>query len=249
MVKFAKKLQVFALIFLLSAFIVAAISPAIVKAQSTASITIVTSVGGTVATDPADTTALADGTSVSLTATAGTGFVFSYWTIVTEAGGVQDNDNPTTLTVAGGTAYAVEAVFAAIQTPPGGTAVLSSQLSTAAIVVVLTTVGGTVSPAPGTYALANAASLKLQATPASGFEFVAWVIGGTPLNHGAYSFTDTPTDNPYTVDHGYGNTYTYQAVFKPVGSTIPEYSPVAIGALISALALVLIGTFAIKRKK
>ncbi len=42
--------------------------------------------------------------------------------------------------------------------------------------------------------------------------------------HGGYTFTETPTDNPYTVGHGYGFAYTYQAVFTPVGSTTPPPS-------------------------
>ena len=65
------------------------------------------------------------------------------------------------------------------------------------------------------------------------------------MNHGAYSFTDTPTDNPYNVNHGYGNTYTYQAVFTPVSSstsptptsTVPEYSSAA-AVLVAAILLV-----------
>ena len=48
----------------------------------------------------------------------------------------------------------------------------------AAIVVVLAAVGGTTTPVAGTYALANAASFDLKATPATGFVFDHWVIGG-----------------------------------------------------------------------
>ena len=101
--------------------------------------------------------------------------------------------------------------------PPPGLNV--TNYATAAIVVVLSAVGGTTSPAPGTYALENATSLQLTATPDSGWIFDHWVIGGYPLTHGAYSFTDTPTDNPYNVNHGYGNTYTYQPVFSPTSTT------------------------------
>ncbi len=43
----------------------------------------------------------------------------------------------------------------------------------------------------------------------------------SPMTHGAYAFTAVPTDNPYTVDHGYGNTYSYQPVFTPTGVTEP----------------------------
>ena len=117
--------------------------------------------------------------------------------------------------------------------------------------MVLAGVGGTTSPAPGTYALANATSLDLTATPLSGWTFDHWVIGGYPLTHGTYSFTDTPTNNPYNVNHGYGYTYSYQPVFSPTSTTstpVPEFSGVA--AIVIALALVSIafGTYAYRQK-
>ena len=251
MVKLAKNIQVFALIFILSALAVVAIAPSIasVKAQSQATIDVLVSAGGSTVPD-AGTTTYADGTVVTLTATPGPNFVFSSWEIVSSAGGVEDLNNPTTLTVTGGVTYAVQAVFNPIQLAPGQVNPINT--ATAAIVVVLPGVGGTTSPVAGTYALANATQLNLAATPVSGFRFDHWVIGGSPMNHGAYAFTDTPTNNPYTVDHGYGNTYSYQPVFVPTSTsptpTVPEYSSVA--AIIVALALVsvAVGTFAYKRK-
>ena len=239
------------MIFILSAFIfTTAASYVTVKAQSQGSIDMFVAAGGT--TDPAEgaTTNYPAGTVVTLTATPGAGFVFTSWEIVSAAGGIEDLSNPTTLTVATGTEYAVQPVFSPIQQAISSAPV--TDFSTAAIVVVLSTVGGTTTPAAGTYALANAQSFNLQANAATGFTFDHWVIGGSPMNHGAYSFTATPTDNPYNVNHGYGNTYTYQAVFKPTGSTtsptVPEYSSVA--AIIVALALVAVafGTYAFKRK-
>lgn len=247
MFKIAKKVQVFALIFILSAVIVAA-GPSFVKAQSQATIDILVSTG-VESTTPAQgsTTTYADGTAVTLSATAGEGFVFQSWEIISAAGGVEDLNNPTTLTVTGGVTYAIQAVCVPIQTAPNST---TPDLSTAAIVVILPSVGGTTNPPTGTYALAVASQLNLQATADSGWTFDHWAIGGvTGSNpHGGYSFTDTPTDNPYNVNHGYGNTYTYQAVFKPNGSVVPEYSSVA--AVIIALALVAVtfGTYAYKRK-
>jgi len=249
-----KNLKVFALIFILSAFVVTAaasnLAAPVVHAQSQATVDVFVAAGGT--TDPAEgsTTNYPDGTVVTLTATPGAGFVFSSWEIVSASGGIEDLNNPTTLTVSAGVEYAVQPVFSPIQQAFPSAPV--TDFSTAAIVVVLSAVGGTTTPTPGTYALASATSLNLQATAATGFTFDHWVIGGTPLNHGAYSFTDTPTNNPYNVNHGYGNTYTYQPVFKPTSSTtsptVPEYSSVA--AIFVALALVAVafGTYAFKRK-
>ena len=213
------------------------------KAAGQATVDMIASVGGTT-TPSGDNNTYADGTVVTLTATAGNGFLFQYWAIVSSAGGTQDSNNPTTLTVAGGTTYAVQAVFQPIQYLPPATQTTSA---TNAIVMVLASVGGTTTPAAGTYALANAQNLKLTATPSSGFKFDHWVIGGSPLTHGAYNFTDTPTDNPYTVDHGYGNTYTYQPIFSPTNA-IPEFSSVAVIAMALVLVAIAFGTYTFKRR-
>ena len=244
-----KNLKVFALIFILSAVVVTgAASYVTVKAQTNGSITMFAAGGGE--TNPAaGTTSYSAGTVVTLTATAGPGFVFTEWDILTAAGGTVDLNNPTTLTVASGTDYAIDPVFTVIQQAIPSAPV--TDYSTAAIVVVLAGVGGSTTPAAGTYALNNAANLDLKATPATGFVFDHWVIGGSPTGHGAYTYTNTPTDNPYNVNHGYGNTYSYQPVFRLTSSpspTIPEFSNVA--AIIIALALVAVafGTYAYKRK-
>ena len=250
MINSKKNLKVFALIFILSAFVVTgAASYITVKAQTNGSITVFAAAGGS--TEPAaGTTSYSAGTVVTLTATAGPGFVFTEWDIVTAAGGTVDLNNPTTLTVASGTDYAIDPVFTVIQQAIPSAPV--TNFNTAATVVILSGVGGTTTPSAGTYALANAASFDIKATASTGFTFDHWVIGGTPMDHGAYSFTATPADNPYNVNHGYGNTYTYQPVFKPTGSTtsptVPEYSSVA--AIVVALALVAVafGTIAYKRK-
>ena len=103
------------MIFILSAFaITTAASYVTVQAQTNGSITMFAAGGGS--TDPAaGTTSYTAGTVVTLTATAGPGFVFTEWDIVTAAGGTVDLNNPTTLTVASGTDYAIEPVFTAIQ--------------------------------------------------------------------------------------------------------------------------------------
>ncbi len=238
-----KTSKILVVILLTATLLMPIVSLNLAKAQSQATVDMIASVGGT--TVPSgDNNTYADGTVVTLTATAGNGFLFQYWAIVSSAGGTQDLNNPTTLTVKGGETYAVQAVFQPINFQPPATQTTSA---TNAIVVVLASVGGTTTPAAGIYAVADASQLKLTATPISGFKFDHWVIGGTPLNHGAYNFTGTPTDNPYTVDHGYGNTYTYQPVFSPTNA-VPEFSSLATVAMALVLVAIAFGTYAYKRK-
>jgi hypothetical protein len=191
----------------------------IVTAQGTATVVVLDTVGGTV--DPAGTTTYADGTAVTLTATTmDDSFIFSYWIVSSGAGSETLFDNPATITVSGGETYAVQAIFDVVQPPPG-VQNLPNNLATAAIVVVLPSAGGSTTPAQGTYALADATSLMLTATPTSGWEFSHWTICGTSTDHGGAPVNWAPTDNPYNVNHGYGYTYYYQAVFNPIGSTEP----------------------------
>jgi hypothetical protein len=110
-----------------------------------------------------------------------------------------------------------------------------------ATVVVLSSVGGTTNPTPGTYNYANGTTITLIATPNTGFEFLYWVISGsyTPTHNqppliipGVYVddptwVPDLPQPDVTGIDSvvltqerldiicGYGYTYTYQAVFAP----------------------------------
>jgi hypothetical protein len=189
-----------------------------VNAQTDATVVVLDSVGGTV--DPAGVNSYAAGTTVTLTATpTDSTYVFDSWVISADGGDMVSMDNPLTLTVTGGSTYAIQAVFAPVQATPGGT--FPTDLTTAAIVVVLTSAGGTTSPAPGTYALENAAQLMLTATANSGYQFSHWTISGSTTDHGGAPVNLTPTDNPYAVNHGYGYTYNYQAVFTPTDGTAP----------------------------
>jgi Divergent InlB B-repeat domain len=222
-------IKFFALTLLTSLLLLAALNSNVisVKAQGQATVNILDSVGGT--TDPAaGTITPADGTPVTLTATANDNFVFQYWIISTSEGATIVYDNPASLDVSGGVTYDVQAIFQPIQLPPRGIPVTNS--ATAAIVVVLAAAGGTTTPAPGTYQLENATELKLTAMPDNGWQFSHWVISGISLSHGAYPFTPVPTDNPYTVGHGYGYTYNYQPVFTPTGITEPTPAATATAA-------------------
>ena len=212
-----------------------------VKAATQDTVNVLSAVGGT--TDPVTGTYnYDDGSSQTFTATAGNGFTFLFWDVVTAAGANTYADNPLTLTI-NESDYAIQPLFQGINFIPPAT---TSTSATNAIVVVLSSIGGTTNPVAGSYALADASQLKLTATPNSGFKFDHWIIGGTPMNHGAYSFTATPTDNPYTVDHGYGNTYSYQPVFTPTNA-VPEFSSVATIAIALILVAIAFGTYAYKR--
>jgi hypothetical protein len=227
-------------------------TPAPTQSQTQDTIVIYNAVGGT--TDPLEgTTTAADGSSFTITATAGAGFVFDSWSVATASGGVTYTDNPLTLTLNG--SLGIQPVFdPVVFVSPATTSETPAQLATNAIVVLVASTGGTTSPAPGYYSMTDATNLNITAIPASGWTFDHWVIGGTPLTHGAYSFTDTPTNNPYNVNHGYGNTYYYQPIFKPIStSTTPtpkvnEFSSAT--AVIMALILLIAasGTYAYTRR-
>ncbi len=247
-----KSRKIFALTLLTSLILFAALNASVISAQSQATVNLLESIGGTATTDPTGTT-FDDGTPVTFTATPDAAYAFVNWIISTAEGANIASTNPVTIPVTGGTTYDVQAVFAPLLPPPGVTG-LPTNLGAAAFVVVLAGSGGTTSPTPGTYALENATSMMLTATPASGWTFSHWVIEGPNLSHGGYPFTATPTDNPYNVNHGYGNMYSYQPVFTPVGSTtptptIPEFSSVATIVVALALVAIALGTYAYRRKK
>ena len=230
MFKSAKISKILALTLLSSVLLLSILSPNIasVKAQGQASVTILDSLGGT--TEPAaGTTNYNDGTAVTLTAIPLDGYVFANWQIVTSTTANVVSDNPTTLTVSGGVTYAIQAIFDVIQILPGGIPVTIpvTNFKTAAIVVVLAGAGGTTTPPPGIYALANATQTNLTAIPDSGWQFSHWVITGDLASIRGHAFTPTPTDNPYTVDHGYASQFNYQPVFIPTGSTEPTPTPTA----------------------
>jgi hypothetical protein len=226
----------------------------VVNAQGQENVTILDAIGGT--TDPAaGNYQYADGSTQTFTATPDSSYIFAGWTILSSGGSSISTDNPLSLPIVSGNSYSIQPNFDPLLLPPGATS-LPTSMATAAIVVVLTSAGGTVSPTPGTYALDNATSLNLSATASSGWTFSHWVISGPITGHGGAPVNLTPTDNPYNVNHGYGATYQYQAVFTPTSSgspgpspTVPEFSAIYIGIVAVALLAIALGTFAVKRRK
>ena len=168
-------------------------------------------------------------------------------------------DNPLSFTAAG--QVTIAPVFIAPDPIPGYTR--PSDLRNSAIVVILPSAGGTTIPAPSTYALANAEKFDLRAIPNEGWQFSKWTICGTDTRHGNSPTNWNPTDNPYNVNHGYGATYVYQAVFVPIGTTEATPTPTPSGTttgmtnetlIIIALVIVIIviiigfGAYMTKRK-
>jgi hypothetical protein len=205
------KLSVSALVLVL--ILAAGVSLASVNAQGTATVDVQTATGGT--TDVTGTTTYPDGSSVTITATATGGFAFQNF-VVSPSDGSGDMmlfDNPLTFTVKGGVTYTVVPVFIAPLPIPGQPP--ATDLSKAAIVIIFPSAGGSTIPAPGTYALADASSFNLTAMASNGWQFSHWTICGTNTSHGTAPVNWTPTDNPYNVNHGYGDTYRYQAVSLP----------------------------------
>jgi len=224
--KKTKNLKLFAMILFTSALLIAAISPSIahVKAAEQATVNVIPPLeGGT--TDPSGSGNLYDdGATVNLAATPDDGYIFLFWTVSTDQYNIQLDTNPAPLIVSGGVTYNISVNFLPVQPVPDQT--MPAVITNAAIVFVVGGVGGTTSPAPGSYALANAAQTTLTATPDSGWQFSHWIISGpTDTTHGGVPFTLTPTDNPYTVGHGYGYTYYYQPVFIPTGTMEPTPNP------------------------
>jgi hypothetical protein len=259
--KMVFKNKILALTVIFALILMAAVnySAAPVKAQSDATIIVLDSVGGTV--DPAGTTTYPDGTTVTFTAMPDSQFAFDSWVIATDQGSTSSIENPLTFTVTGGVTYALQASFGQIQAFPGRT--IPPSTANPAIVVVLASAGGTINPAPGTYALADATNFDLNAIASSGWQFSHWIITGASTNHGhGQPVNLTPTSNPYNVNHGYGYTYYYQAVFTPVGTTEPTPTPsdvtggmtnetwIIIGLVIVIVVVVAaFGVFESKRKK
>jgi hypothetical protein len=215
--KFVNKSKSLGLVLISALLLMAIVSG--VKAQGTATVVVLDTIGGTV--NPNGTNTYADGTAVTLTATpTSSAYLFARWIISSDSGDTTSTSNPLTLNVVGGDTYAVQAEFDPVEPAPPGVA-LPTNMATAAIVVVLAAAGGTTSPAAGTYALEDASALTLTATANSGWQFSHWTISGASIDHGGAPVNLTPTDNPYSVDHGYGYTYYYQPVFTPTGSSEP----------------------------
>jgi hypothetical protein len=161
--------------------------------------------------------------------------------------------NPANITCGYGYTFSYQAVFAPVTggTPaPSPSPQTSPPTSNDQIINILPSVGGTTSPAAGTHTYTNGQAATLQATANSGFSFHYWIVTGsyTPGHQAQPQFIPGVTEqvpsvpqnlylptqdslvfsvNPVTITCGYGYTYTYQAVFTPVGDTHGNVIPTA----------------------
>ena len=219
--------------------------------QGNANVIVGESVGGT--TDPAaGVHQYENGTVIELTATPQDGFMFLYWII---EGGYTNTDNlppiyftedddprlapprPAAEVTAGdrlvlsqnplvvlcgyGWSFQYQAVFVPETT---------FTQSVDATVTILSSVGGTTDPAPGTYSFEEDTPYTISATATTGYEFQYWVVSGDYLpGHGVSDQPDLDSvviaDNPLDVSCGYGYQYTYNPRFIPVGVDIPGETP------------------------
>lgn len=159
--------------------------------------------------------------------------------------------NPANITCGYGYTYTYQAVFAPVSgtstgasptpTPPPQTLPAESSDQ---VINILPSIGGTTTPAPGTYSQANGTTITMTAIANDGFAFHYWIASGSyTAGHLAQpQYIPNETDqvptvpsniflptidslvfsiNPVTITCGYGYTYSYQAVFVPVNSTVP----------------------------
>jgi hypothetical protein len=225
--KAGNRFKIVALILLTSLLLIVVLNTNIsIKAQTTALVNVSASLGGTTDPEP-DTYEYDDGDTVTFTAIPNEeDYTFFYWVIFANGNPIKTTaTNPVQLHVSEDVTYDIQAIFAVPINPPDVEERTPDPAD--AIVVVLSSAGGTTDPEPAIYRIADATQLYLTAIPESGWQFSHWVISGFPIEgaHGDYPFDLTPTDNPYLVDHGYGNKYNYQAVFTPIESAEPTPTP------------------------
>ena len=159
--------------------------------------------------------------------------------------------NPANITCGYGYTYTYTAMFAAVNaTNPNPT-----PAPTEAVVIVMPTIGGSVSPEAGTHNYPNGTAIVLQATPNTGYQFSYWLVSGEilpghttgvaaeivdpitgditvvpkPATETSTSGIDslTFTANPTHITCGYGYTYTYTAVFTKIVAATPTAAPTA----------------------
>ena len=232
------------LLLILASTMILSLGPTADAQDETAEVIILSAAGGT--TDPVGSTTpytYSENETITITAKPDAGFEFSHWVIQgvytpghpnlepinvpinaysdpnwvpdlpTQSEAEQDSlvssQNPLKIICGYGYTFIYQPVFEPVSsTPPTGNN---------AVVIVLSATGGTTDPAPGTYTYTPDETIKLTATPDSGFEFQYWIATGAEPGHDAFLL-----DSSLDINCQAGYTYTYQPVFAPTGSTTPS---------------------------
>lgn len=248
------KLRIFTLVLGTLMILLVATNPGIltVKAQTQDSVYVYTSVGGTVSANGTSLTGgnsynYADGASVNFTATSNTGFQFLCWEYAASSGTNTSTDNPFVYTIS-----SAECAIQAMFVPSVNTTLSSSssQTGTAPFEVPMS-IGGTTTPAAGTYDNYTIGTVvNFTATAGNGFKFLYWLVptaSGDAVNIvTSNTLAFNVTDNACAVQAFF--IPTSSTVTLPTITTINEFSTAATIIVALALVAVAFGTYAYKRR-
>lgn len=255
------RVQLIALILLTSGILLLAMTTGIqnVKAQTSNSIYVYTSCGGSVSANGANlnggvTYNYTSGTAVTFTATPISGFSFLCWEYASQsATGVSTNNPFVYMPTA--TQSAVQAMFV----PAVNASLTSSSTQTGSSPFdLLTSIGGTTSPTAGTYTNYSVGQMvNLAANPGKGFRFLYWLIpaatGGSSIITSS-SFTFNVTANACAIQAYFVPTtsnITVPQTTTPTPTATPkinEYSPAIIIVVLAVLAMTAFGTYTYKKR-
>lgn len=249
-----RNLKVFSLILLTSALLLTiGANIASVKAQTQDSVFAYTTLGGTISANGStltggSTTTYGDGSTISFSATASSGFKFLCWEYAGASGAITSTTNPLSYTIST-SEIAIEAIFI-----PTTSTTPTTTGSGSASVDLFPSIGGTTDPAGASAPYNNytiGATDTFTQTPGDGFKFLCWISQTSTAS-------TLSTNSPFSLEITDSNV-ALQALWIPTSSTVtlpsaspsptvPEYSNVAAIVVALALAAVAFGTYAYRRK-
>lgn len=191
------------------------------------SLTVTSTPGGRVTEPGEGTFDYTDGTTVSLTATADAGFRFVEWT--GDVGTVDDTSSATTVITMLGH-YAITAAFEGVQEV--GVRAFSLSINS--------TAGGSVTaPAEGTFVYPEGSEVNLEATPADGFQFVAWTGDVETIADAGAAVTTIVIEGDHSIT----------AAFAEVASVEPRNRGLIIGMIAAGVVTPVAIMFVRRRRK
>ena len=235
----SKKIKIITLVLLVSTLLILGANLN-VKAQTTATVAVLSSVGGTTTPAGGTTPSYTIGQDQTFTATPSSGWQFFYWIVTTAAGSTTYTTSSLTWNVTG--AGSVQAMFL----PTTNATEAPTSAGTSSIFVELSAGGSTVPKEGTTQSYAIGSTQTFAATPGSGFTFVCWVVGPAT---GGIVYTSS------TINYNVTNSgCAIQAMFVPSSSNVtlpkiaPEFSSAAVAILAIVLVAVAVGAFALRRR-